>query len=76
MTIGPKSLYRVEMIAMVMAESKEDALTEAAKMDPWNSTCKVHLATSTPSEWYDCVPFGEDDDRTVGQILRDQRQAG
>lgn len=76
MTInGPKRyLYQVTLTAMVMALDDRHAAEVASEMRPWNSTCDVELADSSPIQWFDCIPFGSPDDRTVEEVLREQKQ--
>lgn len=72
-----KKLYRVEITMMVMADDVFDAMAVAEQSVDQSNTGEFEVApaTSTPSEWYDLVPYGSDDDLTVGEILKLQRSA-
>lgn len=65
-----KRLYQVRITAMVMADNEEEAETAAFdEMDRYNVTANVIIADSTPLDWHDAIPFGADDERTVGELL-------
>lgn len=67
-----KKLYRVEIIEMVMADNETDAKSIAVK-NADIVDCKAHEAKSCPSDWYDYIPWGEENDRTCGDIIKDSR---
>jgi len=70
-----KKLYEVEMIMMVMAEDESDAKLVAAQnasAENWDEF-DAYEADSVKSEWWDCIPWGSDDDKTCGEIILGMR---
>jgi len=69
-----KTLYRVDITVMVLAESEADARSVAC-MNCCEEDAEAHVAESTPADWYDAYPYttGDENDFTVGEILKMQR---
>jgi hypothetical protein len=68
-----KKLYEVECLWYVMAENAEDARWLSLHSD--DATKDVSLAVGVNSDWWDAIPVDSDDDRTCGQIIKQQREA-
>ena len=66
-----KKLYMVEMMIMVMAEDKDDAIDVATGygVEISSHDCDVTEVVGVPQSWEDAIPFGADDDRTCKDIL-------
>ena len=65
-----KKLYEIEARWYVMAEDEE----EAQSIKPTDiATCSVFAIEpiSIDADWYNAIPFNSDDDRTCGQILKE-----
>lgn len=70
-----KRLFRVKAVAMIMADSPAQAVAVALQnLKPLD--CTAREVVSTPSEWYDAIPYGADEDATVGDILKREREEG
>ncbi len=67
-----KHLYKIEMLAYVMAENSFEAEHLAVRNAP-NILCEAYPAHCVDGEWWDWIPFGADDDRTCGQILQAEK---
>ena len=68
-----KTLYRVDITVMVLAESEADARSVAC-MNCCEEDADAHVAESTPADWYDAYPYtANGNDFTVGEILKMQR---
>lgn len=68
-----KHLYEIEARWYVMAKDEEDA----QMIRPDLSVCSVFACevASADVDWWDAIPFGSDDDRTVGQIMKQMSEA-
>lgn len=67
-----KRLYRVTVMFMVLAENETAA--EYAEQYPDGASVEVEMANSVPSDWRDAIPYGGDDNRTCGEILREMSE--
>ncbi|MCJ7829358.1 MAG: hypothetical protein MUP81_06430 [Dehalococcoidia bacterium] len=65
-----KQLYEVAIYYYVMAENTEEAKT--IKPD-FLSDCTIfaHKTKTIRNDWWECIPFGSDDDKTCGQIVQE-----
>lgn len=73
-----KQLYRVDLISFAMAENEQEARIEIAGVDRYEEAraylvAPAPLGDLIPKDWLNCIPWGSDDDRTVGEILARQR---
>ena len=67
-----KKLYEVERKFYVMAEDE----LEAEDFDPHDTsgcTNDAFLASGVEAEWWNCLPYNGDDDKTCGQIITELR---
>lgn len=72
-----KKLWRVqvEWEYFAWAEDEDAARSHfdeaSSDMDEWKACPWAHVAVrkDVPKEWLDCIPWGEDEDRTCDQLL-------
>lgn len=62
-----KRLYKVTITKYVMAENEDAALI---LVDCYSDEGEAVLAKNVDAEWFDAFPFGADDDRTCGEIIK------
>ena len=72
-----KQLYRVDVTLLFYADSKAQVfgLLAEALCDVDTMSQDPYPVYSVPGSWHDAIPFGEDDDRTCGEILRENFEA-
>ena len=67
-----KELFEVNQRYYVIADDELEA--ESISTFPGDVTKEVFKAEGVDHEWWDCLPFGDDDtDRTCGEILTELR---
>lgn len=69
-----KKLYEVEIKAYVMAEDEDEAKSIAVA-ECEDVDAEAFVTNSIDAEWWDAIPYGNDDDLTCGEILKQQAAA-
>ena len=71
-----KKLFRAEIIVMLHAENETKARKQLLNQSLSDEIAEADICetNSVPSEWYDSIPYGCDEDLTCGEILRCQRE--
>ena len=72
-------LYEATIKYYVLAEDEEDARSLPPHFDTVDCVTELEEATTVDAEWWDSLPFCtdprlEDDEKTCGQILTEQRK--
>ncbi len=69
-----KTLFRIQRTWYVMAEGRAcaEGMYIPLTCEP---TEELEEATSVDADWRDAIPEGGDDDRTCGQILKEQKES-
>ena len=72
-----KKLFEIEVMLYAVGETEEDALDAlASDADMWDiqENSNIYEVESVYSEWINAYPFGDEDNKTCSEYLKDIRE--